>query len=39
MQNLNLQEVKARSLQIRKCYHELERLHHGNEWTVEENGH
>ena len=36
MRNLNLQEVKERSIEIRKHYHELERLHHGNEWTVEE---
>ena len=36
MQNLNFQEVKERSLKIRKSYHELERIHHGFEWTVEE---
>jgi hypothetical protein len=36
MANLNLQEVKERSLKIRKSYHELEQMHHGSEWTVEE---
>ncbi len=36
MKNLNLLEIKERSLKIRKRYHELERLHHGTEWTVEE---
>ena len=36
MQNLSLQEVRERSLEIRKRYHELERLYHGNEWSVEE---
>ncbi len=36
MENLNLQEIKERSLKIRKRYHELEQLHHGSEWSVEE---
>lgn len=36
MPNLNLEEVRERSLEIRKRYHELELLHHGSEWSVEE---
>ena len=36
MENLNLQEIKERSLKIRQRYHELEQLHHGSEWSVEE---
>lgn len=36
MENLNLQEIKERSLKIRQHYHELEQLHHGSEWSVEE---
>ena len=36
MKNLNLEEIKERSLKIRKSYHELEQLYHGKEWTVEE---
>jgi hypothetical protein len=36
MKNLSLQEIKERSLEIRRSYHELERTHHGTEWTVEE---
>jgi hypothetical protein len=36
MKNLSLHEIKERSLEIRKAYHELERKHHGSEWTVEE---
>lgn len=36
MKNISLQEIKERSLEIRKKYHELERSHHGSEWTVEE---
>lgn len=29
-------EIIRRSVEIRKKYHELELLHHGSEWTVEE---
>jgi hypothetical protein len=29
-------EIIRRSMEIRKKYHELELLHHGSEWTVEE---
>ncbi|TBO36441.1 nucleoside triphosphate pyrophosphohydrolase family protein [Pedobacter kyonggii] len=29
-------EIIRRSMEIRKKYHELEMLHHGSEWTVEE---
>lgn len=29
-------EVISRSEKIRMLYHELERIHHGSEWTVEE---
>jgi hypothetical protein len=36
MGKLNLQEVKERSIEIRKRYHEWEMLYHGSEWTVEE---
>lgn len=36
MKELKLTEVVTRSLHIRKLYHELERKHHGSEWTVEE---
>jgi len=32
----NFNEIVRRSVQIRKKYHELELLHHGSEWTVEE---
>jgi len=32
----NFDEIIQRSLKIRKKYHELEILHHGSEWTVEE---
>jgi NTP pyrophosphatase (non-canonical NTP hydrolase) len=33
---LNFTEVISRSEQIRKLYHELEKTHHGSEWTIEE---
>jgi len=33
---MELKEVTERSMEIRKRYHELERQHHGSEWTVEE---
>jgi hypothetical protein len=36
MKNLDLTEIKERSLALRKRYHELEQQHHGSEWTVEE---
>ena len=36
MKNLDLAEIKERSLALRKRYHELEQQHHGSEWTVEE---
>jgi len=36
MKNLDLEEVKTRSLEIRAEYHKLEIQHHGSEWTVEE---
>ncbi|MFV5696325.1 MazG-like protein [Flavobacterium sp. LB3P122] len=36
MKNLDLKEIKERALQIRKQYHQLEKDHHGSEWTVEE---
>jgi hypothetical protein len=36
MKNLDLKEIKERALKIRKQYHQLEKTHHGSEWTVEE---
>jgi hypothetical protein len=36
MAAINFEQLKERSLKIRKRYHELEILHHGTEWTVEE---
>ncbi len=36
MSNTNFDEIIHRSLELRKKYHELERQHHGSEWTVEE---
>lgn len=30
------EEIIERSLEIRKKYHELELLHHGSKWSVEE---
>lgn len=36
MKQLDLEEIKERSLQIRARYHQLEQQHHGSEWTVEE---
>jgi NTP pyrophosphatase (non-canonical NTP hydrolase) len=32
----NFYDIIARSLAIRKKYHELETRHHGSEWTIEE---
>ena len=36
MNKENFDEMIHRSMEIRKKYHELELLHHGSEWTVEE---
>lgn len=36
MKDINLNEVVVRSKKIRERYHQLERQHHGSEWTVEE---
>lgn len=36
MASLNFEQLKKRSLEIRKRYHELELTHHGSEWTIEE---
>lgn len=36
MSAIDFEELKKRSLKIREHYHELERTHHGSEWTVEE---
>lgn len=32
----NFDEIIRRSMEVRRKYHELELLHHGSEWTVEE---
>lgn len=34
--NTAFSEIIERSKSIRELYHQLERQHHGNEWTVEE---
>ncbi|MDR3678785.1 MAG: MazG nucleotide pyrophosphohydrolase domain-containing protein [Flavipsychrobacter sp.] len=36
MSENNFEETVRRSLAIRKAYQQLEILHHGSEWTVEE---
>jgi hypothetical protein len=36
MKDLNLKDIKERSLKIRERYHELEQQQHGSNWTVEE---
>lgn len=36
MEKDNFDEIIRRSIAIRKKYHELEMMHHGSEWTVEE---
>ncbi len=36
MNKNNFDDIIARSLALRKKYHELEKQHHGSEWTVEE---
>lgn len=33
---LNFKDVISRSQKLRERYHELEQIHHGNEWTVAE---
>jgi len=34
MASINFEQLKERSLEIRKRYHELELAHHGSEWTI-----
>lgn len=36
MASINFEKLKERSIKIRAKYRELERTHHGSEWTVEE---
>ncbi|UKT62756.1 MazG-like protein [Pedobacter mucosus] len=36
MSKNNFDEIINRSLALRKKYHEMESIHHGSEWTVEE---
>lgn len=36
MNKNNFDDIIARSLALREKYHELEKQHHGSEWTVEE---
>lgn len=36
MAEINFKEIIERSKNIRESYHQLERQHHGSEWTVEE---
>ncbi|MCE7042466.1 hypothetical protein [Dyadobacter sp. CY312] len=36
MEDLDLKEIKQRSLKIRERYHQLEQQHQGSNWTVEE---
>ncbi|MES2487065.1 MAG: MazG-like protein [Bacteroidota bacterium] len=36
MSAIDFEQLKKRSLEIRKRYHELELIHHGSEWSVEE---
>ncbi|MFN1215577.1 MazG-like protein [Chryseobacterium kwangjuense] len=36
MDQSNWDRIIERSLKIRESYHELERRHHGSEWTLEE---
>jgi hypothetical protein len=36
MKDMNFREAVERSVHIRKRYHQLERLQHEKEWTVEE---
>ena len=36
MSKIDFEQLKNRSQKIRERYHELERQHHGSEWTIEE---
>jgi len=36
MEKTDFNEIIERSKNIRKLYHQLEKQHHGSEWTVEE---
>jgi hypothetical protein len=36
MAQTDFKKVIERSIRIRESYHQLERQHHGSEWTVEE---
>lgn len=36
MASINFEQLKERSIEIRKRYHELELSHHRSEWTIEE---
>lgn len=36
MGEIDFNEIIKRSKKIRESYHQLERQHHGSEWTVEE---
>ncbi len=36
MDNNNFDNIIQRSLALRKKYHKLELLHHGSQWTIEE---
>lgn len=36
MKEMNFNEIVERSVQIRKLYHNLEKIYHEKEWTVEE---
>ena len=36
MKHLDFNEAVERSVNIRNLYHQLEKQHHGKEWTVEE---
>lgn len=36
MESNNLDNIIKRSLAIREKYHELELIHHGSKWTIEE---
>jgi hypothetical protein len=33
---IDFEQLRERSIKIRERYHELERTHHGSEWTIEE---
>jgi len=36
MSHNNFDKIIARSLELRKKYHEMELQHHGSEWSIEE---